>query len=261
MTPAAREPRRPGREQIMDRIPITDYESGQIRDAGAVRHLRKALRLRPGEVFLGYDGMNELRLRLSSYEDGCARVEELARRTVSPAADLTIAQCLIKGARWDAFVEKVTELGAARILPVISERTVSSASRSGDESRLARWHRIARAAAAQSAGRTPVILDPMPFGAALDRLSAAAHKFIVCFEHGAAPLGRAVPAQARFAHTALLLGPEGDFTQKEIEAARAAGFVPAHLGSRILRSETAAATASALALHAMGALDAPMPDL
>jgi 16S rRNA (uracil1498-N3)-methyltransferase len=245
----------------MDRIPIKEYEDGVIRDAEAVRHLRKVLRLRPGASFLAYDGMHELRLRLESYEEGAAQASELARRTLSPAADLTIAQCLIKGPRWDTFVEKATELGVARILPVVSERTVARVSESQVEKRLARWHRIARAAAAQSAGRTPVILDPMPLAAALDRLGAAAHKFIVCFAPDAAPLAQAAPPGARMAHTALLLGPEGDFTEQEIVAARGAGFLPVHLGPRILRSETAALAATVLALHALGALDAGMPDL
>ena len=237
----------------MDRVPVQDLIDGAITGPEAVRHLRKVLRLRPGAAFFAYDGLHELRLRLESYENGAAQVTELARRTLSPAADLTVAQCLIKGARWDTFVEKITELGVARILPVLSERTVARTDEPRAEARLVRWHRIARAAAAQSAGRTPIIFDPTPLPAALDRLAAAHHKFIVCFVDDACALADAI-APGPPASTALLLGPEGDFTPDEVAAARAAGFVPVHLGARILRSETAAVAAATLTLHALGAL-------
>ena len=139
------------------------------------------------------------------------------------------------------------------LLPVLSERTVARTDEPRAEARLVRWHRIARAAAAQSAGRTPIIFDPTPLPAALDRLAAAHHKFIVCFVDDACALADAI-APGPPASTALLLGPEGDFTPDEVAAARAAGFVPVHLGARILRSETAAVAAATLTLHALGAL-------
>jgi 16S rRNA (uracil1498-N3)-methyltransferase len=238
----------------MDRVGITTIRDGLLDDAAAVRHLVKVLRLGAGDEFLAYDGAHELRLRIESVSGGSVRVAELARRALEPTADLTVAQCLIKGRRWDVFLEKMSELGVARILPVVSARSVARVDEERHEHRLARWHKIARAAAAQSAGRTPIILDPTPLPAALERLATTAkNRVVVCFSPDAAPLADALFAAAP-GQTALLLGPEGDFTPDELDAALSAEFAPAHIGPRILRSETAAVAATVIALGALGAL-------
>ena len=238
------------------RIPVTNATGDLIQDPGIVRHIVKVLRLGPGDEFFGYNGADEIRFRILTCGGGRVQVQELSRRALAPAADLTVAQCLIKGRRWDTFLQKVTELGVARVLPVLSRHSVARVQGEDVEKRLARWHKTARTAAAQCAGKTPVILDPMPLPDALERLSVAQHKILLGVGGDAVPLSRALPAGAQ-GHVALLLGPEGDFATDERDAAVRAGFTPAHLGGRILRSETAAIVATAVSLHILGALDNP----
>lgn len=238
----------------LERISLTSIDGETITDAAVVKHLVSVLRLGVGAEFLGYDGTHEIRYRIKDVKPGALGVHEESRRELRPAADVTVAQGLLRGAHWDMFIQKCTELGAARILPVLSERATARVPVGQAEQKLARWHRIARAAGAQCAGRTPVILDPMPLPRALERISGAAHKIIISLEPGAVPLAQALPAGATD-HIALLLGPEGDFSPAEYEAARNAGFTPAHIGPRILRSETAALVALTLTLQITGALD------
>jgi 16S rRNA (uracil1498-N3)-methyltransferase len=238
----------------LERIALTSVEGEKITDAAVVKHIVNVLRLGVGAEFLGYDGANETQYRIEEVKHGVVVVSEAARRSLRPAADVTVAQCLLRGAHWDMFIQKCTELGAARILPVVSERVTARLPDERVESRLARWHRMARAAAAQCAGRTPVILDPMPMPRALERLSGAAYKILISLDPGAVSIAGALPARAQ-GHTALLLGPEGDFSPAEHAMAVDAGFTPAHIGPRILRSETAAIAALTLTLHILGALD------
>lgn len=243
----------------LERIAVTSIEEDKITDAAVVKHIVNVLRLGAGAEFLGYDGSHEIRYRIQEVKHGAVVVSETARRALHPAADVTVAQCLLRGAHWDMFIQKCTELGAARILPVVSERVTARMPGDRVESKLARWHRMARAAAAQCAGRTPVILDPMPLPRALERLSGAAHKILISLDPGAVPIADALPARAQ-GHAALLLGPEGDFAPAEHDAAVSAGFKPAHIGPRILRSETAAIAALTLSLHILGALDSSVSD-
>lgn len=236
----------------MDRISITGLENGEIRDAAAVKRVLKVLRLRVGDEFMAYDGRSELRLAIESVTRDGVRVAVLEERGLALVAELTVAQCMIKGPRWDYFIEKMSELGVARILPVMSRRSVVRLGAADAASHAERWRKIALSAAAQSAGAAPEVLEPVSFGAALDVLAPINLRVVICFAEGALPLWEAVPDGSR-GPAAILLGPEGDFTPEEADAAVSAGFVPAGLGERILRSETAAVVASAFALRAMGA--------
>lgn len=234
----------------MDRISITGLENGEIRDPAAVRRVLKVLRLRVGDEFMAYDGRSELRLVVESVTRDGVRVAVLDERWLAPVAELTVAQCVIKGPRWDYFIEKMSELGVARILPVMSGRSVVRLDAADAAAHAERWRKIALSAAAQSAGAAPEVLEPVGFGAALDFLAPINLRVVICFAGGALPLWEALPDGCG-GPAAILLGPEGDFTPGELDAAVSAGFVPAGLGTRILRSETAAVVASAFALRAL----------
>lgn len=236
----------------MDRISIKDITNGAVTDPAAVKHIAKALRLKPGGEFIAYDGKCERRLRVLGFAPGEVQVEELSSRSLAPVANITVAQCLIKGRGWDFFLEKATELGVARILPAISSRTIVRIEAHEIAAHLERWRRVAASAAAQCAGCAPEILPPAQFAGALEQTAHDECRIVLCFADCAMPFRDALPAGASGA--TLLLGPEGDFSPAEISAAVEAGFTPAHIGPRILRSETAAITAIALALELMGAL-------
>jgi 16S rRNA (uracil1498-N3)-methyltransferase len=151
----------------------------------------------------------------------------------------------------ELIVQKTTELGVASIVPVTSTRAVVRASPHQRQ----RWQSIANQASRQS-GRAdiPTVTDLMPLAEAVARAAGAASPRLMLWEgERAQSLGTALTDGPRA--VSLLVGPEGGFAPEEVELAAAAGFVPVGLGPRILRSETAAIVAVALAQAAAGGLE------
>ncbi len=201
-------------------------------------HLGTVLRRGPGEavrLFNGADG--EFAARIATLRrDRCELAVGPRLRPQAPEPDLWLAFALLKRDATDLVVEKATELGAAALLPVITARTVAA------RVNLDRLAAIAAAAAEQSERLTvpriapavalPALLADWPDGRAL----------VAAMERQDAP---DVPRIARPA--ALLVGPEGGFTGAELDLLRRHAFVvPAGLGPRILRAETAAIVGLAL---------------
>jgi 16S rRNA (uracil1498-N3)-methyltransferase len=217
---------------------------------GELHHMRDVMRLAPGDAVALFDERGaEYAGRLRGYEARHALVEiaAAAGARAEPTAGLILAAAVIKGPRMDFLVEKAAELGAAELWPVRCARAVVR--EVGDE-RLARWRRLATAAAKQSLAPRPTqIAAPLGLGDLIRRLDGG--RLCVVLRAGAPALGAALRA-ARKRSILLLCGPEGDFTDDELAAMRAAGFVAAGLGGRRLRSETAALAALSIAV---GALD------
>ncbi len=158
---------------------------------------------------------------------------------------IDVAQAIPKGQKMDFVVEKLTELGTAQILPVYSERTVIEEIGSG---KLERWRRLAKTAAQQCGRSTiPAICDPQPLASLI---GAFASYDVVLFPWelaDAAPLRETLPGLLQTARSILVvIGPEGGFSTDEAAAARDAGAHLLSLGSRILRTETAALVVMAL---------------
>ncbi|HSY40342.1 MAG TPA: RsmE family RNA methyltransferase, partial [Polyangia bacterium] len=175
------------------------------------------------------------------------------RRTVaSPAVSLTLLCAVPRGPRMDLLVQKTSELGVARIVPVVTERSVV---RPGAEAgKRARREKIAREAARQC-GRAdlPIVDPPVALAEALAEPNLPARR-LALFEGERTRSLRAALAGAAPAATALLVGPEGGFAPAELLVARDAGFEAVGLGERILRVETAAIVAVALVAGAYGML-------
>jgi len=154
----------------------------------------------------------------------------------------------------DLLVQKTSELGVARIVPVVTERSVARPDAEGADGKRARWEKIAREAARQC-GRAdvPEVAAPTPLADALAAPDLPPRR-LALFEGERARSLRAELAETAPAPTALLVGPEGGLAPAEMAAARAAGFVPVGLGRLILRVETAAIVAVALVGDAAGAL-------
>lgn len=134
-------------------------------------------------------------------------------------------------ARFDFLVEKATELGVGRITPLTTERTIPH------HSKRERWQKLALAAMKQC-GRSvlPPVDDLTSFDSFLDAASSADVRLIA---HEQAPATAAVPAPDSAASVAMLVGPEGGFSDDEVARAERAGFVQVTLGARRLRTETA----------------------
>ena len=165
-----------------------------------------------------------------------------------PAASITLLASIIKFDRFEWIVEKATELGVERIVPVAAARTEKGLF-DASAKRTERWLRIAREAGQQSRRvRLPEISPAIRF----ERAIAATAEY-GCFldEAAAPPLLSTLPAERTAAdHIAVLLGPEGGWTEAERQLARDSGWRPASLGPQILRTETAAVAALAILANA-----------
>lgn len=153
----------------------------------------------------------------------------------------------------DFIVEKATELGVARIVPLRTERSVATAERAG---KVERWRRLARTAAAQC-GRSDVpVVDDVTDWLALESRVRAAQLALIPWELAeAVPLRDVLPGLLKGVSGVLVaIGPEGGFAHDEVEQARWWGARPISLGKRILRTETAGVVACSALLYATGDL-------
>jgi 16S rRNA (uracil1498-N3)-methyltransferase len=224
------------------------------------RHLRDVLRLGRGDEVFVFDGEGrEFVCRVD--EGGRDRAVLAVGGEVEPASPesplrLTLAVALLKGEKLDLVVQKATELGVGRVVPVVT-KLADVRLRDGDDTsrRVERLRRIALEACKQSGrARVPAIEAPIAFEPFVK--SAHADEWRVMFsERGGAGLGGAVEGlRGRPAAVAALVGSEGGWTDEEITLARGAGWDIVTLGGRVLRAETAAIAVTALLQHAFGDL-------
>ena len=245
-----------------------------ILDAGALRgdevlfppdvshQLARVLRLGPGHVVGVVVEGQELAVRLEAVRPGGSRGRVMGPvdRFTEPAVTVAVLQALLKGDRTDLVVQKATELGASYIFPVVTARTVVRAS--GSPGKWRRWERIAREAAEQSLRtRVPVIFPPQELEVALEHvrgLLPQALLIVLWEEERRVGLWDLLAGRER--EIILVLGPEGGLTGEEVARVRALGGRSASLGTRILRSETAALAALTLVQASRGELGrAPEP--
>lgn len=200
-------------------------------DKGQANYLGNVLRLLPGAELLVFDGLSgEWVARIAAAEKRrmTLSVERLVRGAES-VPDVWLAFAPVKRAPTDWLVEKATELGVARLIPVITQRTVA------ERVKLERLTTIAIEASEQC-GRTrvPEILEPMPLRRFVEQLDPDRH-FYFADEGG----GEAAAEAFAEGPAVILIGPEGGFTGEERAFVRGSGASAISLGPRILRAETA----------------------
>jgi 16S rRNA (uracil1498-N3)-methyltransferase len=217
------------------------------------RHIARVLRLRAGDTVVAVDGSGrDLTVRLESL-DGEATgviVAETARETESPFP-ITLVQGLPKGDKLEAIIRAVTELGAARVAPAITARTVVRLDGARATTRLARWQRVAREAAKQCGrARLPVIDPVRPLDEWIAEPVAPSVLRVCLWEEDETPLAGCLAGVTSPTGAVVIVGPEGGLTRDEVEAARRAGWRVAGFGPRLLRTETAGpAIVAALQFH------------
>jgi 16S rRNA (uracil1498-N3)-methyltransferase len=201
-------------------------------------YLLRVLRLRDGDQFIAMDGMGEWLLAQLQGEQGKI-LGSLAVKTELPIS-ITLMMALPKGNGFDEVVRCCTELGVTCIAPVLSDRSLLNPS----SQKLERWRRIASEAAEQSE-RTfvPTILDPVTFNTFLNK-AVATHRYI-CEARGNYPHLKQVINNTTN-DIIIAIGPEGGWTNQEIEMAVKLEFQPISLGRRILRAVTAPIVAISL---------------
>lgn len=227
-----------------------------INDAGTVHHLMRVLRLRAGDRLECCDGTGRV------YVGTVTRVAERAlrvaveRQTIEapPQPPVLLAQALIKPDRFEWVLEKATELGIARIVPLITARTTIRHPSAAGSARVARWRRILGAASAQCARSiVPSLETPQLFERVVTSLQAT-YALLPTLAEESPSVNHYLPEVSTAAHVALLIGPEGDVTPEELCLAKQHGVRTTWLGRLTLRSETAAIAALTLIQHAAGAL-------
>lgn len=207
------------------------------------RHMIQVLRMREGEpVYLTGGQGNRLHAVIRRENRKACEVEVRSiEASDPPARRLIMGISLLKNStRFEWFIEKATELGVAAILPMLCERTEK------EKFRFERLRGICVSAMLQSRQTwLPELDQPRPFDEAL--LTVSDHRLIAtCAE---APARTPVCTLAREGTTLLLIGPEGDFSAKEIQAALARDFRPVSLGPSRLRTETAGIVGATLLLQ------------
>jgi 16S rRNA (uracil1498-N3)-methyltransferase len=223
------------------------------------KYLREVLRLKTGDEVYVFNGEGkEFRCRIEDSRRDSASLsvldEAAPARPESPLS-LTLAVALLKGEKFDLVVQKATEFGVMRIVPISTKLADIKLRDAADAAkRVARWQRIALEAAKQS-GRAvvPVVEEPSAFDALV--ANADLKNVIMFSERDGQPLQSAVESvDSKITSITALVGSEGGWTDAEISAAQDAGWRVVTLGGRILRAETAAISVATLLQHLFGDL-------
>jgi len=208
-------------------------------------HLLHVLRAAKGDSVNLFDGTgNEAEARIASVKDQNATLEIVRTSKASRQHIMfTLIQSLPKSRKMDLIVEKATELGISEISPVITERTVTRLNPRRCAAHSERWLRLARSASKQCGTPwIPKINPVMTYPEALNMCSHFDALLVGTLEPGTISLTEAIHTlkQQSPRKIAFLIGPEGDLTANEVDAARCAGGIAVSFGTLVLRVETAA---------------------
>ena len=207
-------------------------------------------RARVGEIVtVGDPAGHFFRARLTSMTESGGKA--VVFQAISPAPEsplrLDVYQALPQKERFELILQKLTEIGVYRIVPYVSERSTTLEEREAGQRKSHRWPDVLRRAAKQCRrGIIPELSPPLPLAEALAE-AAQAELVLTLSEHEKGRgLKEVMAGDKKYSHISLFVGPEGGFSTAELEAMAAAGFVSLSLGSRILRTETAAIVGAAL---------------
>lgn len=230
----------------MPRFFCTDITDTTICITGCdAYHIARVLRMHPGEQLTVCDGLGTdyfTVIRSATAQE--VHLEILDRRpTLSePTVQVTLYQGLPKSDKMDWIIQKTVELGIARIVPVAMSRSISRADAQKAEKKQERWQKIAAEAAGQSGrGYIPIVSPPLSWRQMLAEIIPS--QTLLFYEGGGRPLLDLVDSKT--AELSIIVGPEGGFSEREVQELKETGVTSATLGKRILRCETAPVAALA----------------
>ncbi|MGE5678319.1 MAG: 16S rRNA (uracil(1498)-N(3))-methyltransferase [Pseudomonadota bacterium] len=208
-----------------------------------VQHISKVLRLRQGDRIMlcdgeGMDYLAEI-LEFDKLSVLTGIIESESSKS-EPDIEVILYQGIPKAAKMDMIIQKCTEMGISRIVPVYTARTVVKLESEKDErKKVDRWAKIAEEAAKQSGrGMIPAITMPFDLSGAL-RDASGLDMVIVPYELAGSLSLKEALQKGKVKSIGFFIGPEGGFEAEEVIKARGIGAVPVTLGKRILRTETA----------------------
>lgn len=235
---------------------MTKNDSLEISGKNA-HHIANVLRYKPGDKIKISNGA----------QDGIGVIQNIDKRKLKIKIKIieknnvikiwpiiTIYQGLLKGEKMDFVVQKNTEIGMSKLIPLITERTVVNPSDQKINNKIKRWEKIAEAASKQCMRPDiPSIGQVMRFNEAIINSKRHEKKLILWELEETASLKHVLKNVNRsIHHIAILIGPEGGFTEDEVRNAVKAGFQPISLGPRILRSETASLAVCSIIMYELG---------
>lgn len=242
-------------------IPAEHFGEDTVRITGDdAHHLANVMRAKTGDtvVVSGGNGQEALvRLTAVAKNEVSADIVELRKSEAEPSVRVWIAQAMPKGDKMETVIQKGTEIGADRFIPFISERTIVQYDAKKEGKRLERWAKIAKEAAEQAhRGRIPAIEAVRSWRELLE-LARTANAAFLCYEKESilqfrSLLERLKSKESRVVDILLIIGPEGGFSEKEVNEAEQAGCAAVSLGKRILRTETAALVGLSCILYEYG---------
>ena len=217
-------------------------------ESGDAHHAADVLRLRKGDEVTVLDGAGrECRCEVQSVQrrDVHLRILQTMNHDALPFA-VTLIQAVPKGKTFETIVQKATELGAARIIPLLSSRVVMQLDADGAEAKIEKWHHVAVEAIKQCGSPwLPVLEKPITLAEMLHRPNESEISFVGFLGEGTQHPKRFFQDFAREhgrppKSVRVWVGPEGDFSRDEIDAILAHGAKPISMGPLVLRSDTAA---------------------
>ena len=224
-------------------VPQPRIEKGMLKVEGEeVKHIKKVLRLRAGDEVAVFDGLGK-EFEGTIVEEGLSSVVIRVQNVLSSKRDspveVALAQSLLKGEKMDYLIQKATELGVKDVIPFLSSRSVPLLDKLGKLKRHHRWEKIAIEASKQCGrGVVPKIESLQDYSDMLRTASPNTLRLIL-WEREGTKLKEILESSKERKKVFFIIGPEGGFSQEEVEEAKRAGFIPVTLGRRILRAETA----------------------
>jgi len=223
------------------------HDTLTITDTSDIRHIKLVLRLKEGDEIVACDETGtQYHAAVVSVAPDKVIASIRKRYPYQPVhnIDLTVACALAKNAKMDDIIDKLTQLGVSRVIPLITERVIVQWDTKKCAAHLQRWKTIAIAASKQSQRRRISLIDPVTtFADAVSRAPDYNLALIPNLEGERAALSDII-IERRPRTMLILIGPEGDFTPSEIALARSHGCVPVTLGHNTLRVDTAAIAAA-----------------
>lgn len=220
-------------------------------------HIKKVLRLKCGEIITLSDGIgNEYVAKIEEFGDGFVhtKIIESYKNATEPPIKVTLYQGLPKSDKMDFIIQKSVELGIYRVVPVLTERTVVKINNEKDALKKSdRWNRISQEAAKQSnRGIIPKVEIPISFKEAIKQAKDNSLSLIPYEKESRNLLKQIFKEVGNVKEISVFIGPEGGFTEQEIEEAVSLGINSVTLGPRILRTETAGIAVLSILMYEVG---------
>jgi 16S rRNA (uracil1498-N3)-methyltransferase len=214
-------------------------------DDNAARHVGRVLRMQPGQALSLFNGDGQdYRALIASAgkKNVTVQVEQPTANGSESALEIVLGQTLSKGDRMDYAVQKATEMGVSRIVPLSTEHCDVRLKSDREDKRLSHWRSVAISAAEQCGrARVPDILPVMNITEWLEYSRRCDLRLVLHHR-----TKQSLDSLAKPNSVALMIGPEGGLSADEIAQAEKSGFLPIALGPRVLRTETAPVAAMAL---------------